>query len=208
MSSRRSTIATFLLCLALFTTACNVAGQASTPAPPSVPAGQAVLPTIKARTIILVRHGEVDLKNKDAGLTPEGLRRAEDLAVALKDAGVTKIFTSEKLRTQQTAEALAKQLKIAGDPGIPQMSKMPEILGYIRDHIGKDDVVLIVYHSYSIPGMVKALTGMAEGPVADETFDNLFVFTPDATGTRYRLVHGRYGAPSPAPAAAPVKTAP
>jgi broad specificity phosphatase PhoE len=181
--------------LLLFTASCNVTGQSQATTPKL-----AATAAIQARTIILVRHGEVDPKNKDAGLTPAGLQRAEDLAVALKNAGITKIFTSEKTRTQQTAAPLAKQLNIKPDGEIPQFSKLPEILNFVRDHADKNDVVLVVFHSYSIPGMLKSLTGTEEGPMAEETFDNLFVLLPDGKGDQYRLIRGRYGAASPAPA--------
>ena len=51
----------------------------------------------------------------DPDLSDVGRTRAQALATALKDAGVTAIFVTEYKRTQQTAEPLAKLLGIQPD---------------------------------------------------------------------------------------------
>ena len=77
------------------------------------------------RTVYLVRHAEKTSTAADATLSPAGIKRADCLANTLKDAGIKQIYVTEAKRTQQTADPLAKQLKItpkimpAADPVEP-----------------------------------------------------------------------------------------
>lgn len=68
-------------------------------------------------TIIAMRHGESEHNvklvingdpKKRYHLTPKGRQQAKELAQKLKDKEISEIFTSEMLRTQETAEPLAK----------------------------------------------------------------------------------------------------
>ena len=59
-------------------------------------------------TIYLVRHAE-KAKGKDPVLTAQGKQRAENLAQMLQDAGVTRVYSTDYRRTQQTAAPSAKQ---------------------------------------------------------------------------------------------------
>jgi hypothetical protein len=61
--------------------------------------------------IVVVRHANKAAEpTDDPPLTQAGLKRAEDLAQALRNAGVTAIITTELHRTRETAEPLAKAL--------------------------------------------------------------------------------------------------
>jgi hypothetical protein len=60
-------------------------------------------------TIILVRHAERD-PGLDPPLNAEGLTRANRLAQALGENGVTAIYSTDYLRNRQTAEPLATRL--------------------------------------------------------------------------------------------------
>lgn len=60
-------------------------------------------------TIILVRHAERD-EGLDPPINAEGEVRADALADALEDNGVTAIFVPDQLRNRQTAEPLAERL--------------------------------------------------------------------------------------------------
>src|SRR5689334_10443335 len=64
-------------------------------------------------TIILVRHAEkAATPANDPGLTPAGEQRARDLMVALADAHVSAIITTQLQRTQLTAKPLADSLRV------------------------------------------------------------------------------------------------
>ena len=62
------------------------------------------------RTVFLVRHAEKTSAAGDAPLAPEGQKRADCLAVTLKDAVIKQIYVTDTMRTQQTAAPLAKAL--------------------------------------------------------------------------------------------------
>ncbi len=61
-------------------------------------------------TIIIARHAERDPDEFDPPLTVEGEERAEALADALDENGVTAIFTSAFIRNRQTCDVLADRL--------------------------------------------------------------------------------------------------
>ena len=63
-------------------------------------------------TVFMVRHAQKASGSADPGLSPAGLKRADCLANTLKDAGIKNIYVTEAKRTQQTADPLAKRLKI------------------------------------------------------------------------------------------------
>jgi broad specificity phosphatase PhoE len=103
----------------------------------------------------------------------------------LKDAKIVAIFTSEFKRTIQTAEPLAKLIKI-------EIQRVPannpdELLKRVRAAKGN---VLVVGHSDTIPPLVNKLLGAAEaGPIGEQEFDNLFLVI---RSTPPRLVRMHY----------------
>jgi hypothetical protein len=66
----------------------------------------------RTTTIIIVRHAERDSPpdNLDPPLNAEGLIRREALRNALKERGVTAIYTADLLRNRQTVELLEAEL--------------------------------------------------------------------------------------------------
>lgn len=79
--------------------------------PSCTPLGTGVVlsPPGTTTTIIIVRHAERE-EGFDPPLNAEGLIRAEALADALADAGVTAIFYPDFIRNRQTAEPLAARV--------------------------------------------------------------------------------------------------
>ena len=60
-----------------------------------------------ATTIVVVRHAEKSTDDpKDPSLSAAGQQRAQDLRMALKDAGVSDVYVTQYKRTRQTAEPL------------------------------------------------------------------------------------------------------
>jgi phosphohistidine phosphatase SixA len=99
----------------------------------------------------------------------------------LGDAGITRIVVSEFRRTAQTAAPLAKRLGLAAE-----RVTAADTAGLAkRLATARDDVVLIVGHSNTVPAIVAALGGPAV-TIAETDYGNLFVFIP-ATRTFTRL---------------------
>src|SRR5690242_13430172 len=67
----------------------------------------------KQTTVILVRHAEKAAEPaNDPPLTSEGEARARDLWLAVKEAGVTAVITTQFARTRATAQPTASALSI------------------------------------------------------------------------------------------------
>jgi broad specificity phosphatase PhoE len=115
-------------------------------------------------TLIVVRHAEA-ATGEDPGLTEAGTARANALAKALKDAGITAIYATQYQRTKDTAKPLAEALKL---PVIQYDARaaLPEI---------REGTVLIVGHSNTVPAIVKAATGKETDPIAHTEHDRLYV---------------------------------
>jgi phosphohistidine phosphatase SixA len=82
-------------------------------AAPASLAGQSPV-TTGSTTVIIVRHAEKATDDaRDPSLSPAGQHRAQALASALGDAGVTALYATQYKRTRATAEPLAQRLKLA-----------------------------------------------------------------------------------------------
>jgi broad specificity phosphatase PhoE len=151
--------------------------------------------------VFVVRHAEKDtIPHENPPLSAAGRARAESLAVALRDAGVTVIVTTQQLRTQQTAAPLAAALHLT-PVSVPIDGTKPEV--HIRAvaesvhraaHAG--DVVLVVDHQSTLPGIIAALGAPKPATVCDVEFSNLYLLVPVSAGGM-RLTRAHYGAPDP-----------
>lgn len=138
--------------------------------------------------IFLIRHAEQVHDVENPPLTKEGLERAKTWAGIFQDAGIKMIYTSKKVRTKQTGEAIAQELNIP----LETMSRR-DVTGLVNRvrKANSDDVVLIISHSKIIPKLVEAFAPFAEHPtIKPDDYDNLFVIVPkgenDATVLRLR----------------------
>lgn len=139
-------------------------------------------------TVILVRHAEIN-SGQNPSLTVQGHQRAGALAHAVGPAGVNVIFTSEFLRTQQTADSAATQLGLT--PVVLPAASVDELVNQIKsDHQG--EVVLIVGHSNTVPEIIEALGVSSPPTIADTEFDNLFIVHRHRFG-QTKLTHLKYG---------------
>jgi phosphohistidine phosphatase SixA len=144
-------------------------------------------PGAAQRAVFVVRHAEKAADSNEPGvpLSPAGQARAKRLAAILGKTGVTAIYSTEMIRTLDTAKPLAKALKIKvqkyaprdadGKPDLEPLAKLLKT-DYPRD------VVLVVGHSDTVPPLLKAL-GCAESvEIPADRFDDLFVVVPGASG--------------------------
>lgn len=123
-------------------------------------------------TIYLVRHAEKgDDGTKDPPLTGEGIRRAEKLADMLKFKKVEKIYSTDFIRTKETAKALAHRQEmeiLIYDPNDPSFVKK------LKNDL-QDQSVLVVGHSNSTPTLVNSIIGEDQFEKLDESnYETIF----------------------------------
>jgi phosphohistidine phosphatase SixA len=155
------------------------------------------------RTIFLVRHAEKASTAADALLSPDGQKRADCLAVMLKDAGIKQIYVTDVTRTQQTAAPLAKALKIK--PTIlPAKDSNALIKNLVYTGGGN---ILMVGHSDTVPFVVARLQGGTVAPIGENEYDRMFVMTiAEAAGMPAVTLH--YCSAGTSPKAAPTPSHP
>ena len=148
-------------------------------------------------TVVVVRHAEKAADDpRDPTLSPAGQTRAQALAAALEDAGVTALYSTQFRRTRATAEPLAQRV---GVPVTERAVESASMTSYARELaqevLGKHrgETVLIVGHSNTVPAVVSALTGRSVVPLREEDYDRMFVVVIPPTGPA-RLLKATYGA--------------
>lgn len=155
------------------------------------------VPAPETGAIYLVRHAEkvtdggamvVD-DPRDPPLTAEGEARAEALADTLQGVGITQIWSSDYIRTRETAAPLAKRLGL--EVQLYDPSDLEAFSGLLS--MEQPQMVLVVGHSNTTPQLVEALGGDGGTPIVEKSeYDRLYVFDPDTKKTELR----RYGVPS------------
>jgi len=135
------------------------------------------------QAVILVRHAELSsavvTDQKALGISEAGQARAQHLAQLFKDAGVAAIYVTDFERTIETAQPLARE--IHKESTVVAKSDPRELLERIRkDHAG--ETVLMVGHTDTIPGLLKALGHPADVKIDSKDFSNLFVVIPKGDG--------------------------
>lgn len=135
------------------------------------------------RAIILARHAEKAVDANEAGvpLSEAGHARAARLARMLAGAGITAIYATETDRARQTAEPLARALKLDVRTYFPRDAAGKLAPRVLLDRLKKDDAagtVLVVGHQNTIPDLIAALGYRGKVEIGDRDFDDLFVVVP------------------------------
>jgi broad specificity phosphatase PhoE len=150
------------------------------------------LRTIHAQTTIFVtRHADRYGTEPDPSLTPTGEEQARALGRLLADANVRHIFTTELVRTQQTAAPLARLAGIA-PVAVPQKN-FDELIANVRASLAPDTAILVVGHRATVPKIVHALSGKDIVPLGSGEYGRLIAITLFPDG-RSSLVTLRYAA--------------
>ena len=136
------------------------------------------------QAVILVRHAELQgaamAPAKDLQLSEAGEARAKQLSSILKESGVGAIYVTDFVRTSKTAEVLSRELN-------RQLTVVPkgdpkELVERLRkDHGG--ETVLMVGHTDTLPGLLKALGHPADIKIEPQDYSNMFVVIPKSEGT-------------------------
>lgn len=136
------------------------------------------VPSSAQHTVFVVRHAEradagtsaSPMMATDPDLSEIGKARADSLAAALKDAGITAVFTTEYKRTQQTAAPLARSLGL--DVTTVSARDLPGLIEKVKAASGN---VLVVGHSNTVGDVIARLGVTETVKVGDSDYDNLFV---------------------------------
>ena len=144
-------------------------------------------------TIFVTRHADRYGTEPDPSLTPTGEKQSQALAQLLSDANVRHIFTTELVRTQQTAAPLARLTGIT-PVTVPQQN-FDELITKVRASLQPNQSILVVGHRATVPKIVHALTGKDIPPLGSAEYGCLIAITlfPDGHSSVVTL---RY-APSP-----------
>ena len=157
----------------------------------------------KPTTVFLVRHAEKEAEPKqDPPLTKAGVARSQELARLLSTANIKAIFTSQFVRTKQTAEPLTAKtgvnvtvLTLKPNPANLKLiaeESTAEVVNKILQRPG--DSSLVIGHSNWIPDVIKMLGGDVVPTIDEQKFDDLFVVTVYGKG-KAKVVQMKYGAP-------------
>ena len=144
-------------------------------------------------TLFMVRHAEKSAPNGDVPLSAEGRSRAAGLASMLRDVGVDRIYTTEMIRTRETAEPLERQLGLKAEPVLVQ--DVDGLVAKLRA-LPAGSVALVVNHSGTIPKIIDKLGGGIIDPIAEDEYDRLLILTLSGDG-RAHVVTLRFGAQKP-----------
>jgi len=152
-------------------------------------------------TVIFVRHADTDAAmagpDDDPPLNARGRQRAELLADYLENVdvvgGPNVIYASDKRRTQETAEPLARRLNIP-----VQIADHLDTEGFMdrvrREHGGK--IVLIVSHSNTIAPLIDELHGSKNLPAfAPDEYDEIYIVTIPRPLGKVKTLRYRYPEP-------------
>lgn len=161
--------------------------------------------TIACKTrIYLVRHAEkADNTTNPPLKNPEGLNRAGDLMRYLKNKNIQRIYVTEFLRTQMTADSMRLQL------GIDTVHYKAEengndLFAKIAAHNDFGKTILVIGHSNTVPDYIKKF-GVSNYPQADipsSQFDNIYkvYYTKSwflSKKCRAHVMAAKYGVPTP-----------
>lgn len=166
-----------------------------------------LLLTSCSHTYYVVRHAEKAVPSagitmstpNDPPLSVKGEMRANDLKEALKDRKITYLYSTNTLRTRNTAEPLRiyEGLTVQTYGPMPDSTFISQLKRLKRN-------TLIVGHSNTVDDIVNGLSGRVEvpGDLPDTEYDNLFVIRyKKLLGTKITYERRKYGMPSqPAPA--------
>ncbi len=168
-------------------------------------------------TVVIVRHAEKADASPNTNLSVAGLARAQALVSVVDEVGVTAAYSTDLCRTAQTAQPAAQALGLslfvqqtgssaAGlggctPPIATTTSALAAAVGSAEDLAGhilaqhRNQAVLVVGHSNTVPEIVAALGNGAFDPITitEPEFDGLFVVTVPRFFGAPRLLKATYG---------------
>lgn len=137
-------------------------------------------PMADSGTAFLVRHAEKVTGDgvmkiddpRDPPLTQAGQARAEALADRLESAGITQIWSTDTIRTRNTASPLAARLGVS-----VMLYDASDLAGFAAQiRANSDGNIVVVGHSNTTPQLAAALGAESGDPIVEATeYDRLYV---------------------------------
>ncbi|HXV61280.1 MAG TPA: phosphoglycerate mutase family protein [Vicinamibacteria bacterium] len=118
--------------------------------------------------VFLVRHAEKVDDSRDPDLTEEGRARARMLAALLQDAGIEAVYSTDFIRTRETARPVAEEMEAE----IEIYDDLDELVARLE---ATPRTALIVGHSNTTPQVVALLGGEPGPPISDDEYDRLYL---------------------------------
>lgn len=121
-----------------------------------------------AKSIYLARHAEKQV-GSNPSLTTEGKNRAKQLAYLLEHVNIKHVYSTQYLRTEETAQPTADLHSVpikSYDPR--QLSGFAEQLKTLDGHI------LVIGHSNTTPQLVSLLTGQKLNDLSEHEYGDVF----------------------------------
>jgi broad specificity phosphatase PhoE len=146
-------------------------------------------------TLLVLRHAEKASTGMDPPLSPAGQMRAQELVEVAGEAGVSAIYATQFIRTQQTAQPLASHLGL-GVNVFEVTSDAHQYAENLANHIQSEhsgEVVVIVSHSHTVPLIVEALGTAPISPIPGDMYDALFIVTVPRWHGDAKVVKAEYG---------------
>lgn len=140
-----------------------------------------------ATVVYLVRHAErAEDGTRDPLISLPGWDRARLLAEMLRDAGLTRIHTTDYRRTRMTVRPTSDATRLS-----PQLYDPRDLQGFARLLRSTAGRHLVAGHSDTTPELVRALGGEAGSPIEESEYDRLYILTLTDEGTSTVLI--RFG---------------
>src|SRR5713226_9376503 len=142
---------------------------------------------VAQRAVFVIRHAEKASNSNEppVPLSAAGSERARRLASLLRDAGVSAIYSTDTVRTRETAEPLAKLLRLetrlysaTGSDG--KVDAAPLARRFASENSA--DVLLVVGHSNTIAPLLSALGAKETVEIGGGDYDNVFLLIPRPSG--------------------------
>ncbi len=141
-------------------------------------------------TIYLVRHAEKELSGddpKDPPLTPCGEERAASLAVFLSEVRLDAVYSSDFLRTRNTAQPVAQDKEL--EVRIYDHKKLEKFAEKLLER-GED--VLVVGHSNSTPALAGLLVGKELEPMDESIYNRIYQVVIHKEKGKLQLFHSAF----------------
>ncbi len=165
----------------------------------TLPTGASAQRASGEKLVFIVRHAEkANATEQDPSLSEIGRARAVALAAALRDAGVSDVFVTQRKRTRETAAVLTEARQLTAHV-VPFGASTPDHAAAVAAAVrkAKGTAVLVVGHSNTVTLIVAALGGPRLPELCDAEYSNLFIVRLPARGSP-TFVRAHFGVPDPA----------
>ncbi len=133
----------------------------------------------KPLIVFLVRHAEKVDSSSDPELSDEGKKRTEALADVLRNANLEHVYSTDFIRTRDTAAPVAKANGVE-----VEKYNSKDLEGFAKKLKEAGGRHLVVGHSNTTPKLTKLLGGDAGAEIDEKSeFDRLYIVTIGKDGT-------------------------